>query len=249
MSNENQGVQPVRCTLMDCKKHAGIGEYVADKCGPSIKVNKGCSEGAGYMCNGCFGYEPAAKEGPATSVIEPMSLGAAVLTLTGMKNSVSKDSTFIDEIITLLKLQDRQSYSVMEKNRQLTLDRQRLNESVKSARHWIKVLNQAGQQAITEVARRSASYKEALEHANANIATLSDREQYYQQLLQETADLFGKEAYTADDGTVYDTVINSKVPDLVAGLLKRHCKLKRKYEAEMHELQAIKEAIDGAGLL
>ena len=53
-----------------------------------------------------------------------------------------------------------------------------------------------------------------------NTAAMHHRnETYYRGLLTEIAEMIGQEAYTADDGSVYDTPLCIKVPELVRARL------------------------------
>lgn len=61
------------------------------------------------------------------------------------------------------------------------------------------------------VARRIANWMEAAAQGHRNA-------DYYRGLLDECAKHLGKEAYTADDGTVMDEPLRVKIPELVAAL-------------------------------
>lgn len=52
-------------------------------------------------------------------------------------------------------------------------------------------------------------------------AQFSRNEEYYRDLLQKCGELIGPEAYTANDGTVYDNVLCIKIPELVKTLLQK----------------------------
>jgi hypothetical protein len=53
-----------------------------------------------------------------------------------------------------------------------------------------------------------------------NAAAMHHRnEEYYRGLVDKIGEMLGPEAYTADDGTVLDSVLRSKVPELVAARL------------------------------
>jgi hypothetical protein len=45
-----------------------------------------------------------------------------------------------------------------------------------------------------------------------------DNQQYYVGLLDKIAENFGKRAYTSDDGSIQDTPLRAKMPELVAEL-------------------------------
>lgn len=42
---------------------------------------------------------------------------------------------------------------------------------------------------------------------------------FYRELLQKCGELIGQEAYTADDGTLSDSVLCAKIPELVEALV------------------------------
>jgi hypothetical protein len=52
-------------------------------------------------------------------------------------------------------------------------------------------------------------------------AMFSRNADFYRGLVDECAKHLGQEAYTADDGTVYDSPVRLKVPELVAKLMTR----------------------------
>lgn len=65
-------------------------------------------------------------------------------------------------------------------------------------------------------------------------------EEYYTGLLDEIAKNFGVDAYLSDDGSIQDTPLRAKMPELVKKLRKK-CelveKLRKKYELRLHYIK------------
>lgn len=63
-----------------------------------------------------------------------------------------------------------------------------------------------------------ASIEEAVRERNAWIdsaALFHRNEEYYRGLLDEIGSMLGPDAYTSDDGSIRDSVLRAKVPELV----------------------------------
>ncbi len=63
--------------------------------------------------------------------------------------------------------------------------------------------------------------EDAIAERNAwveSAAQFNRNEEYYRGLLDEIAVEIGPDAYTADDGTVYDTPVRAKIPELVRAM-------------------------------
>lgn len=71
-------------------------------------------------------------------------------------------------------------------------------------------------------------------------------EEFYRGLLDKCAGHFGVEAYTADDGTVFDSPVRLKIPDLVAAERQR-ARLPDHLMERAEELLASKRVVNPAG--